>query len=81
MEVNPDKATKQRVLTGWRLDGLLKRLSHHPKVLQEYHAVMQEQLQQGISEKVDKTQQTTQLELYTTSLTMQSLASTSKPQN
>ena len=35
-----------------RLEGLLKRLHHHPEVQQEYHAVMQEQLRQGIIEKV-----------------------------
>jgi len=35
-----------------RLQGLLKRLHHHPEVLQEYHAILQEQLQLGIIEKV-----------------------------
>ena len=41
-----------------RLEGLLKRLHHHPEVLREYHTVMQEQLRQGIIEKVvDKPQQ------------------------
>ena len=64
-EVNlPWKSTQTRLpsnraLAGRRLNGLLKRLRHHPKVLQEYHAVMQEQLRQGIIEKVDETQQTT----------------------
>ena len=64
-EVNlPWKLTQTRLpnnraLAGRRLNGLLKRLRHHPKVLQEYHAVMQEQLRQGIIEKVDETQQTT----------------------
>ena len=64
-EVNlPWKSTQVRLpsnrdLAGRRLNGLLKRLSHHPKVLQEYHTVMQEQLQQGIIEKVDETQQNT----------------------
>ena len=48
-----------RDLAGQRLNGLLKRLSRHPEVLQEYHTVMQEQLQQGIIEKVDETQQNT----------------------
>ena len=36
-----------------RLEGLLKRLRHEPEIRQEYHAVMQEQLRQGIIEKVD----------------------------
>ena len=64
-EVNlPWKSTHIRLpsnrdLAGWRLNGLLKRLSHHPEVLQEYHTVMQEQLQQGIIGKVDETQQNT----------------------
>ena len=35
-----------------RLEGLLKRLRHHPEVRWEYHAVMQEQVRQGIIEKV-----------------------------
>ena len=35
-----------------RLQGLLKRLRHHPEVLQEYNAIMQEQLKLGIIEKV-----------------------------
>ena len=34
-----------------RLQGLLKRLSQHPEVQQEYHAVIQEQLRLGIVEK------------------------------
>ena len=62
-EVNlPWKSTQTRLpsnrdLAGRRLNGLLNRFSHHPEVLQEYHAVMQEQLQQGIIEKVDETRQ------------------------
>ena len=36
-------------LARWRLEGLLKRLRHHPEGVP---AVMQEQLQQGIIEKV-----------------------------
>ena len=60
----PWKSTTTRLpsnrdLAGRRLDGLLKRLYHHPEVLQEYHAVMQEQLRQGIIEKVDETLQNT----------------------
>ena len=35
-----------------RLQGLLKRLRHNPEVLQEYNAIMQEQLKLGIIEKV-----------------------------
>ena len=35
-----------------RLEGLLKRLRQDPEVRLEYHAVMQEQLRQGIIEKV-----------------------------
>ena len=35
-----------------RLQGLLKRLRHHPEVLQEYNAIIQEQLTLGIVEKV-----------------------------
>ena len=35
-----------------RLQGLLKLLRHHPEVLQEYNAIMQEQLKLGIIEKV-----------------------------
>ena len=34
-----------------RLQGLLKRLCQHPDVRREYHAIMQEQLRQGIVEK------------------------------
>ena len=35
-----------------RLEGLLKRLRHHPEVLQEYNAIIQQQLNLGIVEKV-----------------------------
>ena len=43
-----------------RLEGLLKRLCHNPEVRREYHAVMQEQLQLGIIEKVsDESPQST----------------------
>jgi len=35
-----------------RLEGLLKRLHQNPEVRREYHSVMQEQLRQGIIEKV-----------------------------
>jgi len=35
-----------------RLQGLLKRLNQHPGVKRQYHAIMQEQLRQGIIEKV-----------------------------
>ena len=35
-----------------RLQGLLKRLNQHPNVRKEYHAIMQEQLQQEIIEKI-----------------------------
>ena len=35
-----------------RLQGLLKGLRHHPEVLQEYNAIIQEQLMLGIVEKV-----------------------------
>ena len=64
-EVNlPWKLTQTRLpsntdLAGRRLNGLLKRLYHHPEVLQVYHAVMQEQLQQGVIEKVDETHRNT----------------------
>ena len=39
-----------------RLQGLLKRLRQHPDVRTEYHAIMQEQLRQGIIEKVQPCQ-------------------------
>ena len=39
-------------LAAKRLQGLLKRLHQHPDVRREYHAIMQEQLRQGIVEKV-----------------------------
>ena len=42
------KPAKRRLLT------LLKKLRHHPEVLQEYHAIIQEQLQLGIIEKVSE---------------------------
>ena len=35
-----------------RLEGLMTRLRHNPEVRREYHAVMQDQLRQGIIEKV-----------------------------
>ena len=35
-----------------RLQGLLTRLRHHPEVLQEHNAIIQEQLTLGIVEKV-----------------------------
>jgi len=35
-----------------RLVGLLKKLCHHAEALQEYHAVIQEQLRLGIIERV-----------------------------
>ena len=53
----PWRSTQARLpsnidLARQRLEGLLKRLRHHPEVRWEYHAVMQEQLRQGIIEKV-----------------------------
>ncbi len=35
-----------------RLSGLLKRLQQNQKVLQEYHSIIQDQLEQGIVEEV-----------------------------
>ena len=35
-----------------RLQGILKWLRHHPEVLQEYNAIIQEQVKLGIVEKV-----------------------------
>ena len=35
-----------------RLNGLIRRLHQSPDVLHEYHAVIQDQLQKGISEPV-----------------------------
>jgi len=48
---NLNLATKQ-------LQGLVKRLNQHPEVGREYHAIMQEQLRQGIIEKVQPGQTT-----------------------
>lgn len=52
------KPSTNKNLAKLRLEGLLRRLHHHPEILKEYHAVMQDQLQKGIIEKVvDKPQQ------------------------
>ena len=41
-----------------RLEGLLNRLRHNPDVRREYHAVIQDQLRQGIIEEVNEDPQT-----------------------
>ena len=37
-----------------RLHGLLKRLRHNPKLLQDYNLIIQEQIQRGIVEEIPK---------------------------